>query len=82
MADDGPDLSCFDFASSGDEQETREDVLKKHREEEEQLRAEAKAKKKAIDKSDKPARRACDAELAQVLLHSASVATRRLIDVL
>ena len=32
MADDGPDLSCFDFASSGDEQETREDVLKKHRE--------------------------------------------------
>ena len=67
MADDGPDLSCFDFASSGDEQETREDVLKKHREEEEQLRAEAKAKKKAIDKSDKPARRACEAELAEVL---------------
>ena len=67
MADDGPDLSCFDFASSGDEQETREDVLKKHREEEEQLRAEAKAKKKAIDKSDKPARRACEAELAEAL---------------
>lgn len=67
MADDGPDLSCFDFANSGDEEESREDVLKKHREEEEQLRAEAKAKKKAIDKSDKPARRACEAELAEAL---------------
>ena len=67
MADDGPDLSCFDFANSGDEEESREDVLKKHLQEEEQLRAEAKAKKKAIDKSDKPARRACEAEFAEAL---------------
>ena len=67
MADDGPDLSCFDFANSGDEQESREDVLKKHLQEEEQLRAEAKAKKKAIGKSDKPARRACEAEFAEAL---------------
>ena len=67
MADDGPDLSCFDFANSGDEQESREDVLKKHLQEEEQLRVEAKAKKKAIDKSDKPARRACEAEFAEAL---------------
>ena len=64
---DGPYLSCFDFANSGDEQESREDVLKKHLQEEEQLRAEAKAKKKAIDKSDKPARRACEAEFAEAL---------------
>lgn len=63
----GPDLSCFDFADSGDEQESHEDVLKKHLQEEEQLRAEAKAKKKAIDKSDKPARRACEAEFAEAL---------------
>ena len=67
MADDGPDLSCFDFASSGDDEESREDVLKRHMQEEEQLRAEAKAKKKAIEKSDKPARRACEAELAEAL---------------
>ena len=64
---EGPDLSCFDFANSGDEQESREDVLKKHLQEEEQLRVEAKAKKKAIDKSDKPARRACEAEFAEAL---------------
>lgn len=34
MADEGPDLSCFDFANGG-EQESRE--LKKHPQEEEQL---------------------------------------------
>ena len=41
--------------------------LKKHLQEGEQLRVEAKAKKKAIDKSDKPARRACEAEFAEAL---------------
>ena len=49
--DDGPDLSCFDFADSGDEQESREDLLKRHKEEVQQLRADAKARKKAIDKA-------------------------------
>lgn len=38
MADEGPDLSCFDFSNRGGEQESREDVLKEHPQEEEQLR--------------------------------------------
>ena len=37
MADEGPALSCFDFANRGGEQESREDVLKKHPQEEERL---------------------------------------------
>ena len=65
--DDGPDLSCFDFADSGDEQESREDLLKRHKEEVQQLRAEAKARKKAIDKADKAARAACEDEFTEAL---------------
>ena len=79
-ASEGPDLACFDFASSGDEQETREDVLKKHLQEEEELRAAAKAKKKAIDKSDKPARRACEAEFAEALERLAARHAKELED--
>ena len=79
-ASEGPDLSCFDFASSGDEQESREDMQKKHLQEEEQLRAAAKAKKKAIDKSDKPARRACEAEFAEALEQLAARHAKELED--
>jgi len=69
--DDGPDLSCFDFGDDDGEpeakQETREQTLKKHRQEEQQLRTEAKAKKHSIAKADRAARAAADAELEAAL---------------
>ena len=67
MSDGQVDLSCFDFIKSGDDEESREEVLKRHLQEEEQLRGEAKAKKKTIDKNNKAVRRACEAEFVEAL---------------
>eukprot|EP00966_Prymnesium_polylepis_P282828 6535048-Prymnesium_polylepis.1 len=68
--DDGPDLSCFDFGDDSDggkAEESREVVLKRHRQEEQQLRTEAKARKHAIHKADKAARAEADAALEAAL---------------
>lgn len=67
--DDGPDLSCFNFGddSEDDAKEGREEMLKRHRQEEQQLRTEAKARKHAIHKADKAARAEADAALETAL---------------
>lgn len=67
----GPDLSCFSFADDSDDdgkaaappKPADPAVLKRHRQEEQQLRTEAKAKRNDIPKGDKKARAAAEAEL-------------------
>ena len=70
--EDGPDLSCFNFGDDSDDggdktDESQEVILKRHRQEEQQLRTEAKAKKHAIHKADKAARAEADAALEAAL---------------
>lgn len=64
--DDGVDLSCFDFVNSDEEApptESLAQMTKRHRQEEQAIRTEAKARKHAIHKSDKSARASADAQL-------------------
>ena len=69
--EDGPDLSGFDFGDDSDDGakagESQEAILKRHRQEEQQLRTEAKARKHAIHKADKAARAEADAALEAAL---------------
>jgi len=65
LDDLGPDLSCFDFADSDPDEEGRDQMLKRHQQEMQQLQADFKAKKKHISKTDKEARKAIDIQLAE-----------------
>ena len=74
----GPDLSCFNFGDdSGDEEaapaeETAAQMAKRHRQEEQALRTEAKAKVRGIAKGDRAGRAAADAELEAALAQLAA----------
>jgi len=91
MADDGPDMSLFDFGDSDEEDakpkskkaapsassptaagaaESSDDakaILKRHRQEEQQIRTDAKAKVRGIPKGDRAAKQAADDELEAAL---------------
>ena len=75
---EGPDLSCFDFGdNSGDDEaapaeETAAQMAKRHRQEEQALRTEAKAKVRGIAKGDRAGRAAADAELEAALAQLAA----------
>ena len=64
----GPDLSCFDFDDSGDE-ESRDQMVERHEQELLQLQADFKARKKAIPKIEIEARREVDSQLADARRH-------------
>mmetsp|Transcript_11898 Transcript_11898/g.20066 ORF Transcript_11898/g.20066 Transcript_11898/m.20066 type:complete len:307 (+) Transcript_11898:61-981(+) len=77
MSDDGPDLSCFNFDDNdegGEETPTGtlpqdiEVLMKRHRQEEQRLRTDAKAKKHSIPKGDRAARMAAEADFEAALL--------------
>lgn len=79
MGDDGPDMSLFDFSSSDDEGKPKakdkdaaqssdsKAILKRHRQEEQQIRTEAKAKVRSIPKGDREAKQKADEELEKAL---------------
>ena len=77
---DGPDLSIFSFGDDEEEEgggsgptaslkapETTAAVQKRHRQEEQRLRTEAKAKLRDIPKGDRAAKQAAEDELERAL---------------
>ena len=72
--DGGPDMSLFDFGDSDDEKQSKTSVsndpkaiLKRHRQEEQSIRTDAKAKLREIPRGDRAAKQAVDEELEKAL---------------
>lgn len=74
VGDDGPDLSCFDFGDSDEgvadtAEETRDQTVKRHRQEEQVLRTAAKERRNTIPKGDRAGRAAEESALESELQH-------------